>query len=204
MVPDDERPTSFANAQVKVFKRDSVFAVIPLKHLDAITAADAVRAVLGDKTLAQADSRMNAVIVAGTKEQLDQASKLVEQLDNVAAKRSSGPTGMIGGGAGPGTKQLVDVAREEMRLRYQELQAGRGSVEAIASASRRVLDAQNLASDKKEERIAALEAHLKTLREMEDAAKVRYDAGKVSKADQLVFTYLRLEAELLLQREKGK
>jgi RNA polymerase sigma-70 factor (ECF subfamily) len=97
-----------------------------------------------------------------------------------------------------------DVAKEEFKMRKQEFAVGKITPEELASSARRVMTAELERSDKKEDRVMACEEYLQQITEAARIAKIKLEAGKMGHADAVEAEYYRLEAEVLLEREKAK
>jgi RNA polymerase sigma factor (sigma-70 family) len=98
--------------------------------------------------------------------------------------------------------ELVDAAKEEWTARRQAFAAGRETQEFLYTAARRLLQAELEKAKKQEERIAAWQAHLDRLAEVERVNKDRYEVGRISSQDYQASRFWRLEAELGLARAK--
>jgi RNA polymerase sigma factor (sigma-70 family) len=101
-------------------------------------------------------------------------------------------------------QDMVQAAKEEYKLRTQRYLSGVSTSEQLAGASRRVLTAELEWSEKKEERVKACEEYLQRTTEVAKHAKAGADAGQATQADAVQAEYYRLEAEIMLEREKAK
>jgi uncharacterized protein (TIGR03067 family) len=101
-------------------------------------------------------------------------------------------------------QDMVQAAKEEYKLRTQRYLSGVSTSEQLAGASRRVLTAELEWSEKKEERVTACEEYLQRTTEVAKHAKAGADAGQATQADAVQAEYYRLEAEIMLEREKAK
>jgi RNA polymerase sigma factor (sigma-70 family) len=101
-------------------------------------------------------------------------------------------------------KERVDVAKAEVDARNQEFLAGRGTLDIMFGAGKRLLQAQRELSEKKEDQIAALEAYFNLTKGIEELNQARFNAGQISIADLSESKYYRLEAEIWLERAKAK
>jgi hypothetical protein len=99
---------------------------------------------------------------------------------------------------------LCQAAKEEYRVRKQVYLAGNSNVEALTGAARRVLTAELERSEKKEDRVTACEAYLQQITDAAKMAKINLQAGTAAPADAVEAEYHRLEAEIMLEREKAK
>jgi hypothetical protein len=97
-----------------------------------------------------------------------------------------------------------EAAETEFRMRKQVYLTGNSSVEPLTGSARRLLTAALEQSEKKEERVAAYEEYLQQITELARVAKVRLDAGHMATADAAEAEYHRIEAEIMLEREKAK
>ncbi len=101
-------------------------------------------------------------------------------------------------------QDLLQAAKEEYRLRKEVYLAGNSTVESLTDSARRVLTAELEGSEKKEDRVAACEAYLRQATEAAKMTKVKVEGGRASYADAAQAEYYRLEAEIMLEREKAK
>jgi RNA polymerase sigma factor (sigma-70 family) len=99
-------------------------------------------------------------------------------------------------------KALLEAARTEMDARRKEFEAGRGTLDIMLGASRRLLQAEVESSQKRPDQIAAYEAHLKRMKEAEELNQARFNAGRIMVQDLAQSTYYRVEAEIWLERAK--
>jgi len=97
----------------------------------------------------------------------------------------------------------VKVAREMLRGRLKEFEAGVSPLSVCLGASRRLVEAQRELGLKKDEWIAALEAHVKLTKEIYEANQLRFKAGQLSPSDLKESEYSYLEAQIWLERAKG-
>jgi hypothetical protein len=119
--------------------------------------------------------------------------------------------GMLFGGAfAPGEvpPQLLvtrlEQAAEGYRLADALYQNGQNDAENVALWSRRVLEAARPLCKDKETEVAAAQKHLDRMKELEEKAKKRFEAGAANRKDVLAAAYHRTEAEILLAQLKGK
>jgi uncharacterized protein (TIGR03067 family) len=101
-------------------------------------------------------------------------------------------------------QDMVQAAKEEYKLREQAYLNATTSAEPLAGAARRVLTAGLEQSEKKGDRVKACEEYLQRITEVAKHAMNFYKAGQATQADALQAEYNRLEAEILLAREKSK
>jgi RNA polymerase sigma factor (sigma-70 family) len=96
------------------------------------------------------------------------------------------------------------AARDEAFGRSQQYLAGRGPTAELYAAALRLLDAEKELSGKKADQVAALERHLRRMKEIEQFIQAQFDAGRASLADALEAKSFRLQAEIWLERVKDK
>jgi outer membrane protein TolC len=101
-------------------------------------------------------------------------------------------------------KERVEVAKTEFDSHNQEFLAGRGTLDILFGAGKRLLQAQRELSEKKEDQIAALEAYLKITQSIEEVNQARFNAGRINISDMAEAKYYRLEAEIWLERARAK
>jgi RNA polymerase sigma factor (sigma-70 family) len=101
-------------------------------------------------------------------------------------------------------KEKLETANLEQDARMKEFLAGRGTLDFLFAGSRRLLEAQRDMSDKKEDQVAALEAHWQRMKQIEELNKKRFDAGRIGIQDYAESKYYRLEAEVWLEKAKAK
>lgn len=108
-------------------------------------------------------------------------------------------------------KQMKDLltARQSAALdwfktRHAEFLAGRGTLSGLLDCTQAVVKADLALSETRENRIAVRAAHLDRLKEILDVNKRRYDAGRVGIGDIKQVEYCTLDAEIELEREKGR
>ena len=101
-------------------------------------------------------------------------------------------------------RDLYQAANEEYRMRQQQFRNGTATTEQLAGAVRCVLTAGLERSEKKEERVAVCEGYLQRMTDVAKQAKLAADVGQKTQADALEAEYYRLEAEIMLEREKAK
>jgi RNA polymerase sigma factor (sigma-70 family) len=101
-------------------------------------------------------------------------------------------------------EDLCQAAKEEFRARKQQYLAGATTQEALAGSARRVLTAELERSEKKEDRVTACEEYVQQATEIAKITKAKLEAGTGAAADMAEAEYYRLEAEIMLEREKAK
>jgi multidrug resistance efflux pump len=102
-------------------------------------------------------------------------------------------------------KSRLEAARQAYQLLAKSMAAQESSdVEGLYRWSQRWLDAQRDVSAKKEDHIAALEAHLGRMRDLEKLAKNFAKAGQGSAHNAAAAEFYRADAELQLLQAKAK
>jgi uncharacterized protein (TIGR03067 family) len=101
-------------------------------------------------------------------------------------------------------QDMVQAAKEEYKLREQAYLNLTASPEPLAGAARRILTAELEQSEKKEDRVKACEEYLQRTTDVAKRAMNVYKTGQATQADALQAEYYRLEAEIMLEREKAK
>jgi RNA polymerase sigma factor (sigma-70 family) len=98
----------------------------------------------------------------------------------------------------------VDAAATETKTRFLEYMAGRGTLDIVLGASRRLRDAERDLSTKKADQILAWEAHLQRMQIIYDTNLDRFNAGRISLGDLKVAEYYLLDAQIGLKRAKAQ
>jgi outer membrane protein TolC len=101
-------------------------------------------------------------------------------------------------------KERRDVLRSEVVARTQEYEAGRGPLNILLQASRKLLKAELELATTPAERFDAHAGHFNAMRKIEKFTKEGYDAGRVKAADYYETRAARLEAEIELRRAEAK
>jgi RNA polymerase sigma factor (sigma-70 family) len=101
-------------------------------------------------------------------------------------------------------KAKVAAAQAVLDERTREFLAGRGTQEFLLEASRRLAESQRELNPAKADLVAALQAHLNRVKEMEAVDKERFNAGRITVAQVKEAEYYRLEAEIWLEQAKGR
>ncbi len=97
-----------------------------------------------------------------------------------------------------------DTANKAFELRKKYFVNGRTDIEPCIGAAQRLLAAELARSATKADRSAAYQAHLDRVTDIEKIVKAKFEAGKIAEADVADAEYYRIEAEILLEREKAK
>jgi hypothetical protein len=100
-------------------------------------------------------------------------------------------------------KDQYQSARIEAIIRWNNFLAGRGTLDIALGSFRRLLQAQFDLSNKKEDRIAALEANLRRLQAVEKKNKDRFDTKLIDLEDYEVSRFFRVRQEILLEKAKA-
>jgi hypothetical protein len=107
-------------------------------------------------------------------------------------------------GASPRLQTLLAerhaAARTELRTRYEQFLAGRGTLDILVGASGRLLQAERDLDPTRKNTLAAWKRHVRLLQEVEKNVKDVFDAGRCSLADYAQAQYFRLTAEIGLER----
>jgi hypothetical protein len=101
-------------------------------------------------------------------------------------------------------KERLATLKEVVKLTTADYQTGKVSFERLQLASEALLHARLELCDSDKERITVLEEAVALAKESEKNATQRYKAGTASQSDALMATAARLEAEIALERAKGK
>jgi hypothetical protein len=101
-------------------------------------------------------------------------------------------------------KAKVETARRGYEASVAALATGKADAEKVYLWSRRLLEAQQDSSDKKADRLAALEGHLGRMKDLRKIAEERYRQGAAIHADVVATDYYVAEAALWLAQAKTK
>jgi RNA polymerase sigma factor (sigma-70 family) len=104
----------------------------------------------------------------------------------------------------PILSRLFNAANVEADARWQQYNAGQGTLDIVLGSSRRLLEAEQLLNKEKANQLAALEHHLKRMKEAEAINQTRFDAGRIPIQDLAQSRYYRIQAELWLEQAKAK
>jgi hypothetical protein len=89
-----------------------------------------------------------------------------------------------------------DTARQEVEGRFQEFQAGRGTLELILEAVRRLEKAELQLTDDPKQQFAAYDRSYQLLLILEKVNQMRFEAGRIPVTDLMQSKYARLDAEI--------
>jgi RNA polymerase sigma factor (sigma-70 family) len=95
-------------------------------------------------------------------------------------------------------KEKVSIAESGFRVVWERYTAGKSIEEEVYNWSKRWLDAEREASTTKAGQIAALEAHLGRIQELEKLIKLKHEVGRATVVDMTLAQFARVEAELWL------
>jgi RNA polymerase sigma factor (sigma-70 family) len=101
-------------------------------------------------------------------------------------------------------KTMLDAARTERELRVQRFEMGVDPIDGLMEVSRRYVKTLRETNATKAEYIAAHEEYVALMKKIEDAAKARYEAGRIMAQDVAMIQYYHAEARLWLLEAKGK
>jgi RNA polymerase sigma factor (sigma-70 family) len=103
-------------------------------------------------------------------------------------------------------KDRLDAAEVETKVRYEKHLAGAqdATVDVTLGAFQRLLKAELELSEKREDRLAALERHVRLTTEIAEICQRKFDVGRISRADLAQTEYERLSAEITLERERAR
>ncbi len=109
-----------------------------------------------------------------------------------------------GSNADPKMKALLRdrfaAARAASEQRYQQYLAGRGTLDMLLKSFEWLFEAERDLSDRKADHVVALKNYLQNLKLAEEIVTAQYRAGRASLADYEQARYLRLRAEIWLER----
>jgi hypothetical protein len=89
-----------------------------------------------------------------------------------------------------------DALKKAVEFRWDEYEAGRGTLEILLNGSKLLLKAELDLANTTQQRIAAHAALLELATKVEKITKARYEAGQVKEADHQEARAARLEAEI--------
>jgi hypothetical protein len=110
--------------------------------------------------------------------------------------------------ASPRMKTLLTerhaAAQTELKCRYEQYLAGRGTLDILIASSGRLLDADRDLSAGRKIHIEAWKKHVERLQEIEKFVKAQFTAGRASLADAAQAECARLTGEIGLERAREK
>jgi hypothetical protein len=98
----------------------------------------------------------------------------------------------------------LEAANTEVDARHKEFQAGRGTLDIFLEACLRRLVARQELARGPDDHAAALEEHLKLMRDVHRMNAARFRAERVAITDFKYTEYALLEAEIWLEQAKAK
>jgi hypothetical protein len=101
-------------------------------------------------------------------------------------------------------KAKAETARRAYEAAVEALAAGKADAERVYLWSRRLLEAEQDSSDKKADRLTALEEHHSRMKDLWKVTQERYKQGHAIFADVVATDYYVAEATLWLARAKTK
>lgn len=101
-------------------------------------------------------------------------------------------------------KDRANCARDELILRHEEFQLGRGSLDLCFGAAMRLQKARLDLATGINERREARKQFLEVMRAIDNLNEERYKVGAIKNQDRLQSRFMRLEAEIELLREEPK
>jgi hypothetical protein len=101
-------------------------------------------------------------------------------------------------------RALAKAAEDQYTIRWKEYLAGKTVTDFVLPWSVNWLKAQLKLCDKKADVIAAYEAHLERMKQVEDAGKQKFEAGAVAGSQYYQATYYRIEAEIWLEEARAR
>jgi hypothetical protein len=96
------------------------------------------------------------------------------------------------------------AAKDEWNARMQEFLAGRATLDVLVDASTHLALSQRELSDRKADQLATYEAHFQLMKDVQEIAEARFNAGRMAPAELAQARYQRLTAEIELERAKAK
>jgi hypothetical protein len=96
------------------------------------------------------------------------------------------------------------AAVTELEARFKDFLAGLGTLDILLKASERVLKVELEMSTTKADLIAARESHLGVVKTIHEVNRGRFNAGRIAIQDVVQAEYFRLDAEIDLERAKGR
>jgi hypothetical protein len=104
----------------------------------------------------------------------------------------------------PLLKDQYEAVQKESRARWQEFLAGRGTLAMLIETFQRLLQAEIDLSTKRPDWIAAYEAQLIRTQLVESINEARYNAGRISIQDYEQTRFVRIRAQIMLERIKSE
>jgi hypothetical protein len=101
-------------------------------------------------------------------------------------------------------RQRHEAAREEFRCRLQQFLSGRGTLDILLGSSQRLLQAEQELNVGQPVQVEATRNQLQRLETIEKVVKATFDAGRAAQGDYAQVLSLRFQAEVELERMRGK
>jgi hypothetical protein len=99
-------------------------------------------------------------------------------------------------------KARFDAAKTEWDCLWKQCVAGRGTLEILENASRRLLDAELALTSNKADHVAAWESQWQRTHQIYLINLARYNEGRIPLQDLEQSNYFQLDAEIGLERAK--
>jgi RNA polymerase sigma factor (sigma-70 family) len=97
-------------------------------------------------------------------------------------------------------KERLETAEAEVEARTMEFKAGKGTLDILFGAYRRLVEAQVDAADKKEDKTAAFQAYTERAKEVERINQERFNAGRIAIQDLAQSKFYHLDSVIRLRR----
>jgi RNA polymerase sigma factor (sigma-70 family) len=102
-------------------------------------------------------------------------------------------------------QQRRDAAQHGFAFYVKRMQTGQGTADSeFCAAALRLHESEMALCHTRTERIAACEAHLKRMRDMDQIVRTLSEAGQIHQAAAALGTYYRIDAEIRLEQAKAK
>jgi hypothetical protein len=101
-------------------------------------------------------------------------------------------------------KERYNQALLGLAARHQEFQAGRGTLEVLQDAAKRLVKAGLELKEEPKDQVALLSGYIDVLKGIENAVEMRVQSGRAPMADLCEVRYNRLDAAIDLLRLKKK
>jgi hypothetical protein len=99
-------------------------------------------------------------------------------------------------------KEKMATAKEEVDARMKQFEAGKGTLDFLIAASKRLLNAE-MEDNPDVGAQTPLQAHFERMKKIQDVEQQRFDNGRISIEDLDLAKYHRLEAGIWLERAKA-
>ena len=98
---------------------------------------------------------------------------------------------------------MFEAANLEVRARWRHYLDGIGTTDLMLASSLRALEAERELSKKTDRQLAALDHHLRRMRNVERINKDRFEAGRIPLHDFAQARFYRAQAELWLEQAQS-